>query len=363
MNDRVQRLRRRLVEEEVEAILISAPENRRYLSGFTGSAGYLVISQEQAILITDFRYWEQAAVQSPDFELVKLTQGDMKTWLPPVLEQVGAESLGFEAGNLSYAQHSILARAVKSMKQASRPKLRPTNETVEALRVIKEESELEIIDGAVQIADRAFEEVAAGLQPGDTERAIGWRLEKSMREQGAESMSFDIIVAAGPNAALPHHRPDDTPLERGQPLIIDMGARLEGYCSDLSRTVCLGPPDDQFKRVYDLVLGAQETAIAAVQSGMSGHDGDKLARDVIEKAGHGDQFGHGTGHGVGLLIHENPRVSRNAKSELTDGTIFTIEPGVYIPGWGGVRIEDIVVMEKGRARDLTRAHKREVVPV
>ena len=362
MNDRVQRLRQRLADEEIEALFVSAPENRRYLSGFTGSAGYLVITQEHAILATDFRYWEQVGRQSRDFELVKLTQGDIKSWLPPVLQRVKSGSLGFEASNVSYALHDLLKQTVRSLKPGQRPTLRPTYDLVEALRVLKEEPELDIITRAVEIADRAFEEVAAGLETGITERQIAWLLEKSMREQGAESTSFDIIVASGPNAAIPHHRPTDKAIQLGEPIIIDMGARLEGYCSDLSRTVCLGRPDDPFKRVYDLVLGAQETAIAAVQSGMSGHDGDKLARDVIEKAGHGDQFGHGTGHGVGLLIHENPRVSRNAPNELADGMIFTVEPGVYLPGWGGVRIEDIVVMEHGRARDLTKAHKRDVVP-
>ena len=363
MNARVQRLRQLLAAEKTDALFVSTPENRRYLSGFSGSAGYLLISQEQAIIATDFRYWEQVGRQSPDFELVRLTQGDIKAWLPPVLQRVGAGSLGFEANNVSYALHELLRQAVESLEPGQRPALRPTYDLVEGLRVVKEESELDIVTRAVEIADHAFEEVAAGLAPGVTERQIAWLLEKSMREQGAESTSFDIIVASGPNAALPHHRPSDRAIQQGDPIIIDMGARLEGYCSDLSRTVCLGKPDDQFKRVYDLVLAAQETAIAAVQAGMSGHEGDKLARDVIEKAGHGDQFGHGTGHGVGLAIHENPRVSRNASNELADGMVFTIEPGVYIPDWGGVRIEDIVALEGGRARDLTKAHKRETVPL
>ena len=363
MQNRLQRLRQQLASEGIGALFVSAPENRRYLSGFTGSAGYLVISQEHALLATDFRYWEQVGRQCPDFELVKLTQGDLRSWLPGALERLGAATLGFEAGHVTYTLHESLKRAVRSMKPALRPRLRSTSELVESLRSLKEEEELAVIIRAVEIADRAFEEVAAGMEPGVTERQVAWLLERSMREQGAESVSFDIIVAAGPNAALPHHRPSDWAIQRGEPVIIDMGARVEGYCSDLSRTVCLGRTDDQYKRVYDLVLGAQETAIAAVQAGMSGHEGDKLARDVIEKAGHGEQFGHGTGHGVGLAIHENPRVSRNASNELTDSMVFTIEPGVYIPGWGGVRIEDIVVLEKGKARNLTCAHKRDMVPV
>lgn len=362
MNSRVRRLRERLAEENIDALFVSSPENRRYLSGFTGSAGYLIISQGCAIIATDFRYWEQAGRQCPDFELVKVTSGEMRTWLPPVLDEVvKPATLGFEATSITYALHQLLKETLKHLKPAARPKLVPTTELVESLRILKEPEELAIITRAVEIADKAYVEVSSGLEPGVTEREIAWRLEKSMREQGAESTSFDIIVAAGPNAALPHHRPTDQPIQRGEPIVIDMGARLQGYCSDLTRTTCLGRPDSQFRRIYDIVLAAQETAISAVQAGMTGHDADRLARAVIEKAGYGEQFGHGTGHGVGLAIHENPRVGPRATNELRDGMVFTIEPGIYLPGWGGVRIEDIVVLEKGKACDLTKAPKRDSV--
>jgi len=360
-NRRVDVLRQRLAGERIDVLFVSTPENRRYLAGFTGSAGYLIVSQDAAVLATDFRYWEQVGQQSPEFELEKVTQGDIKQWLPPLLERLDIGVVGFEANDVSYALHERLKGAMDEMPSERRATLKPTYDLAEGLRIVKDADELAIITRAIEIADQAFEEVAAGLQPGVAEREIAWRLERSMREQGAESTSFDIIVASGANAALPHHRPSDRAVQAGEPIIIDMGARLKGYCSDLSRTICLGPADDQFKRVYDLVLTAQETAIAAVQAGMSGHDGDRLARGIIENAGHGDQFGHGTGHGVGLAIHENPRVARNASNELEDGMVFTIEPGVYVPGWGGVRIEDIVVLEQGRARDITRAHKNEIV--
>lgn len=363
MQNRVQRLRQRLAEEKIDALFVTGAENRRYLSGFTGSTGYLIVSQEKAFIASDFRYWEQIQRQCPDFELHKITQGDIKTWLPPVLQQVRAGVLGFEAYELSYALHDLLKAAVDTLPTEQRPSLKPAYELTEGLRNIKDDEEKRLITRAIEIADRAFEEVAAGLQPGMTEQQISWALERSMREQGAESVSFDLIVASGPNAALPHHHPGDRQLQKGEPIIIDMGAKFMGYCSDLSRTVCLGRPDDQFKRIYDLVLTAQETAIAAARSGMTGHDVDRLARDIIEKAGHGEQFGHGTGHGVGLAIHENPRVARNCSNVLTDGMVFTVEPGVYIPGWGGVRIEDIVALESGQARDITQAHKRDVVQV
>ncbi len=357
MNQRLQRLRKKLAEDKLDAIFITTPENRRYLSGFTGSAGYLLVSQDHAFLATDFRYWEQVGRQAPDFTLAKMIDPQMQPWLLPLLEQMQAETLGFEAYNITFSLHTTLRDALRHMKPASRPKLVPTFDLAEGLRVMKDAEELAIITRAVEIADKAYMDVSSSMEPGITEREIAWALEKSMREQGAESMSFDIIVAAGANSALPHHRPSDRRIERGEPVVIDMGARLQGYCSDITRTMFLGKPNDTYRKVYDLVLAAQETAISAVQAGMSGHDADKLARDVIEKAGYGDQFGHGTGHGVGLAIHENPRVSRNAKNELRDGMVFTIEPGIYLPGWGGVRIEDIVVLEKGVARDLTKAPK------
>ena len=362
MNNRVQRLRERLTSEGIDALLVSTPGNRYYLSGSRG-AGHLLISQREALLATDFRYWEQAAQQAKDFELVKLTQSDMKAWLPALLKRVGARTLGFEADNVTYAVYDTIKGATETLEPGERPALKPTYSLVEGLRLIKDEYEYAIITRAIEIADHAFEAVAVRLVPGMTEKQVAWELEKSMRDQGAEGPSFGTIVAFGPNAAMPHHRPDATALKIGQPVIIDMGARLEGYCSDLSRTVILGRPDAQFRKIYDVVLAAQETCINAVQAGMTGHDADRLARDIIEKAGYGDQFGHSTGHGVGLDIHESPWVSRNAKTELADGMFFTVEPGVYIPGWGGVRIEDLLVMEHGRGRDLTRAHKRETVPV
>ncbi len=359
MNLRVKKLRERLAKEGYDAIFVSTPENRRYLSGFTGSAGYLVISQEAAIIATDFRYYEQVGRQCPDFELCKLT-GDLQSWLPETLTRLKVKSLVFEAQNVSFAFHLLLKAALAKMKPAARPKLLATNDFVEALRIYKDGEEAVTLRRAVAIADQAFLTVAPTIKPGDTEAAVAWRIEMSMKEQGADGPSFDTIVAAGPNSALPHHRPSEKRIERHEPIVLDFGARLHGYCSDITRTVFLGGPDATFRKVYDYVLAAQETAIVAAQAGMTGHDVDKLARDVIEKAGYGDKFGHGTGHGVGLLIHENPRVSRNATNELKDGMFYTVEPGIYLPGLGGVRIENIVTLEKGKPVNLTRAPKKEM---
>lgn len=359
MNERVPRLRQLLSGQGIDAILISNPQNRRYLSGFTGSAGFLFISSAHAYLATDFRYWEQSKIQAPDFELIKMT-GDMKSWLSPLIEN-GPGKLGFEAHDATYALHEQLKSVARKLKQELRPKLVPTADLVESLRIYKDADEMEMLKRSIAIADQAMVEMSEQLEPGMTERQIAWQLECSMREQGAEGTSFDIIVGAGQNAARPHHRPSDTKIQANQPIVIDMGAKVKGYCSDITRTHYIGTPDDTYKRVYDLVLVAQETAISALQAGMSGHEADKLARDVIEAGGYGDKFGHGTGHGVGLNIHENPRVSRNMQDELQDGMVFTIEPGIYLPEWGGVRIEDIVVLKDGKALDLTKAPKMDVV--
>ena len=354
--ERLCRLREKLAEKELDAIFITTPENRRYLSGFTGSAGHLLVSARRAVLATDFRYWEQAQQQSPDFELVKVI-GGLETWLPQALGDTGARRVGYEAANMSVALYNLVVETLKKMETPQRPEFTPTQDVVEGLRVVKDDAERAAIERAVRCADDAFTAVAAQLRPGMTEQEVAWKLEQHMREHGAESVSFDIIVAAGPNGAMPHHHPSERRIEKGEPVVIDMGARADGYCSDMTRTVILGRADKQFRKVYDIVLGAQMTAAETVQAGMTGHDGDALARSVIEKAGFGEAFGHGLGHGVGLAVHENPRVGRNAKDVLGDGMVFTIEPGIYIPGWGGVRIEDIVSMEKGRARGMTHAPK------
>jgi Xaa-Pro aminopeptidase len=361
MNNRAQRFRERLADEQIDAALVTTGGNKRYLSGATGS-GTLLVTAQRALLATDSRYWEQAAKQAPDFELVK-AQGGMKDWLIPVLKETPVRTLAFEANNVSYAAYERLKSAIEDLPPGQRPVLKPSYDLTEGLRVYKDAEEMAVITRAVEMADHAFEAVAAALRPGVTERQVAWELEKNMREQGADGPSFGIIVASGPNAAMPHHRPTDRPIAMAEPIVIDMGARLHGYCSDLSRTVILGEPDAQFTKVYSIVLAAQETAIAAVQAGMTGHDADRLARDIIDKAGYGEQFGHGTGHGVGLDIHEDPWVSRNQDNVLRDGMVFTFEPGIYIPGWGGVRIEDMVVLEGGVSRDLTRAHKRVNVSV
>lgn len=358
---RVQELRRRLAgaDPKVDAFLVTDANNRRYVSGFTGSAGQLLLSAGDAVLLTDFRYVEQATTQAPEFEVVK-TEG--QPW-PEIVAQAGRRNvkrLGIEAQSMTVDEHLRLLEAAKE------PGLEivPLRGTVEAVRQAKDASELEAIRRAVEVADRSLEAIARELKPGLTEREVAWRLEVAMRERGAEGVSFPIIVASGPNGAMPHHRASDRQIALGEPIVIDMGCRLDGYCSDMTRTLVLGEPDAKFWEIYHIVLRAQQTCEDGLRAGMIGKEADLLARDVIKNAGYGDHFGHGTGHGVGLAIHEDPYLSpTRGEMTLPERAVVTVEPGIYLPGWGGIRIEDMVVVGQSRGLILTTAHKFPVVDV
>jgi Xaa-Pro aminopeptidase len=228
---------------------------------------------------------------------------------------------------------------------------------VESLRAVKEPEEVELITQAAEISDAAMEHIGGKLRPGMTEKEAAWEIERYMREKGSQPLPFDVIVAAGPNSALPHAQASARAIKEGEPIIIDIGARVSGYGSDLSRTFCLGNADDKFKKIYSIVLGAQETAMAIIKEGISGGEADQLARTVIEESGYGKAFGHSLGHGVGLAPHELPRLGPNSSDRLAEGMVFTIEPGIYLEGWGGVRIEDMVIMEKEKVRQSSKAKK------
>lgn len=352
MQSRLERLRATMAEKNYDAMLVSQAENRRYLSGFTGSAGYLLVSGSHALLFTDFRYTEQAALQAPAFE-VRQVSGGLATWLPDALKLTGAKRLAFDQNHVTYALYQALVAAVADLGV----ELVPDSETVEVLRAVKEPEEIAAIHRAQDLTGDAYEHVYRILEPGMTERQVAWELEKYIREHGGEGLAFETIVAAGPNAAKPHHHPTDTVICEGQPIVLDFGAKVDGYCADMTRTVYLGKQDDQFKRIYDLVLGAQLTAEALIKSGITGEEADGYARKVIADAGYGDNFGHSLGHGIGLYVHEYPRVAQRAQNVLQDGMVFSNEPGVYISGWGGVRIEDLLTLENGKVRNITKASK------
>ena len=356
--DRIGKLRSRFEELKIDAILVTDDENRRYLSGFVGTAGYLFITQNGAVLATDSRYTEQAGDQAPDYRVDRIT-GRLE-WLPALAAEFGVKRLGFEADNVTvHLLERFKAANSESENGAKGFELVPTTGVPLGLRAFKDADELALLQRSIDIADHAFSAVAETIRVGDTEEEIAWRIEVAVREQGAESLSFPTIVGSGPNAALPHHRAGEREVREGEPIVIDMGARYRGYCSDLTRTVVVGEPDEQFKKVYDTVLAAQLTAIESVEAGMTGAEADNLARTVINEAGYGELFGHSLGHGIGLEVHEAPWVASRVEDKLEDGMTFTIEPGIYISGWGGVRIEDIVVLENGRARVLSHAPKSE----
>ncbi len=354
-NDRLGRLRDALKENELDAILVSSAENRRYLSGFTGSAGYLFISPAQAVLVTDFRYVEQAGRQAPGFRVERIQSS--LAWLLELAAAAGAQRVGFEAQTMTVGTHTAFVKAIEEASTFDKVQLIQTSDLVDRMRAAKNREEMAHLQKAIEIADEALDEVSPTIRPGMTEAQVSWELEKAMRERGAESVSFETIVGAGVNGALPHHRPDDTVIADGQPVVIDMGATYEGYCSDLTRTIFVGEPDDTFRKVYGTVLRAQVAAEEQVRVGMTGQETDAISRDIIAEAGYGEYFGHSLGHGVGLAVHEYPLVGPKAKDIIENGMMFTIEPGIYLPEWGGVRIEDIVVMEGGRARVLSRARK------
>ena len=354
IRDRIQKLRQQLGDKGIDGIFISQPENRRYLSGFDGSAGFLLITQQSMILAADFRYIAQAKNQAPDYEVFTI-RGDMGNWFPRLVAELNIKRLGFEAGHLTFAQHWQLSDILKKGK--TRLRLAPITGMVESLRAVKGPEEIEFIARAAEISDAAMGYIQSKIHAGMTEEEAAWEIERFMREKGSQPVPFDAIVASGPNSALPHAKPSGRGIQSGEPIVIDIGARVGGYSSDLSRTICLGSPDGTFKKIYDIVLGAQAAAIAILEEGMSGGEADQLARTVIEEAGYGEAFGHSLGHGVGLATHELPGLGPSSSEKLVDNMVFTLEPGIYLEGWGGIRIEDLLVMEKGKARAISKAQK------
>ena len=354
VTNRLSQLREKLVQQEIDAIFVSQPDNRRYLSGFDGSAGYLLITGKDAIIATDFRYIEQVKQQSPDYRVFQIS-GDMANWFSELVVDLRGRKLGFELQHMSLAMYRQVGDIIKRV--APPPRLVPLEGLVESLRAIKEAEEIEVIAQAADISDRAFRHVEENIKAGMTEIEVAWEVERFMREHGSQAVPFDVIVASGPNAALPHARPSERAIQKGEPVLMDIGARVHGYASDLTRTICLGEPDNDFKKVYDIVLGAQLAALELIKEGMTGEQADDLARTVIVEAGYAEAFGHALGHGVGLVAHEAPRLGPGSSEKLTSGMVFTIEPGIYLPGWGGVRIEDLVVPENGQLRILSKARK------
>jgi len=351
---------RDLWDPEQDALLVAGPENRRYLSGFTAreenlteTSGMLLLTREKALLLTDFRYLEWARQEASGMEVVMYSQS-LGTTLAELLKDLQLRVLGFEEHYLSYRFYRRLTQAASAAGLTLA--WQPVEGVVEALRETKAEEEVAAIRRALALTEDTLQEVARTLTPGQTELEVAWRIERSLREKGAEGLAFPAIVAGGPNSARPHHQPGDYRLKEGEPIIIDMGARVDGYCADLTRTFFLGPPDEQFRKIYDLVRQAQEKAEKELRAGMDSRDGDALAREVIAAAGYGEAFGHSLGHGVGLAVHEAPSLSphKDRATTLQAGSIVTVEPGIYLTGWGGIRLEDMALLHPDRAEVLTQ---------
>ncbi len=346
--ERIERVRATFKDQGIDALLVLIEENRHYLSGFTGedhqfdeSAGALILTRDALVLATDSRFEIQARNEAPTYDLVIYKKGLAKE-LPVLVRRLNIGGLGFESVRLSVKMFNAYRRELEAAK--SQAELVPVEDLVERLRLCKSANEIEKTRKALVLAEDAFRQVTRSLKPGMTEKAVAWEMERCMRVAGAQRISFPVIVAAGPNSALPHAIPTDRPIQTGEPILFDWGAVLDHYCSDTSRTVIIGEPDETFASVYHTVLEAQEKAIDAISSGANTKAVDAVARSHIGANGYGGKFGHGLGHGTGLAVHEGPRLSPLKETVLESGMIVTVEPGIYLSDWGGVRIENQVVV-------------------
>lgn len=346
---RLKRLRTQIAEQELDLLLVTGGPNVRYLSGFTGSSGTLVIGAECATLLTDFRYTTQAAEQAAQFEVV---DGGNEPRRRLVELFADAERIGFDDAEMRVKQHAALLEEL-----ADGCELVPAAGVVERLRAVKDADEIGRITRAAEIADGIYAALAEQGLIGRSERDVAWEIERLAHEGGATGVSFPSIVAAGAHGALPHAEPRDVVIEAGQLVVLDLGVVFDGYCSDCTRTFATGPIPPAAEAAYEVVLGAQQAALGAVRAGAGCSELDAVARDLITEAGMGERFGHSLGHGVGIEVHELPTLSTRSDGVLEPGNVVTVEPGVYVDGEFGVRIEDLVVVGEGEADVLTKYRK------
>jgi Xaa-Pro aminopeptidase len=355
--NRLRKVRDKFENLGIDTFWIIQPENRRYLSDFkasdgqlTESSGSLFISLDQAILLTDPRYTTQAHQEVKGFEVITQREGFIEA-LCEILERLHVKKLGFESSYLIWNRYQEVQK--KFAQKSMSVELVPLSNVAEEMREIKEPEELELLSKSAQLMGDVLNQVISELQPGHIEKDVAWRIETLIREGGADEAAFPPIVASGPNSALPHAVPTYRILRENEPIIFDVGARLEGYCSDMTRTIFLGDPSDIFKEIYTTVREAQILALESVKPGMESIEADSIARNHIKKAGFSTYFGHSLGHGIGLAPHENPAIGPLRSKALREGMVFTVEPGIYIPGKGGVRLEEMVFLDKDGARVLT----------
>jgi Xaa-Pro aminopeptidase len=350
-------VREALATADLDALLVSHLPSIRWLTGFSGSSGLVLVSARELVLLTDFRYATQ--VEEEVAETVRVVIVDQSLWaaLWEVLGGLtGVQRVGFES---AYLLHRDFQRL---LEQGARWHWRPTLELLEPLREQKDATEIAAIRRAIRMAERALARVLAVLAPGQRETEVAGRLEAALRDEGSEGFPFPCIVASGPRAALPHARAGSRPLARGDLVLLDFGAIADGYCSDITRTVVVGRATVEQREIHAIVREANARATAGIRPGMRGQDADALAREYIAERGFGEAFGHSLGHGIGLEVHEGPRLARTADSALRAGAVVTIEPGIYRAGWGGIRIEDDILLTSAGAEVLTQ-YPRELLEI
>ncbi|WP_099158479.1 M24 family metallopeptidase [Virgibacillus ndiopensis] len=347
--EKLNKLRKELDSKSLDALVITSPVNRRYITGFTGTAGVAIVTKNDARFITDFRYTEQANEQIKEFQVVEHKQIIVQE-INDQLKDLNATRIGFEKDHMTYGTYEQYQKVIDG-------DLIPVSGLVEELRLIKTADELSILKKAAEIADAAYVHIQKFIKPGVKEIDVSNELEFFMRKQGATSSSFDIIVASGNRSALPHGVASTKEIQNGELVTLDYGALYQGYCSDITRTLAVGDINDELKTIYDTVLEAQLRGVEGIKPGITGKEADALTRDYITEKGYGKYFGHSTGHGLGMDVHENPGLSHRSETPLKAGMVVTVEPGIYVPGVGGCRIEDdVVVTESGNER-LTFAAK------
>jgi Xaa-Pro aminopeptidase len=351
--EKLTKLRSMLRQEGIDGLLLTNSYNRTYMTGFTGTAGVVLLSAERALFITDFRYVEQAQKQAVGYEIVQHT-GPITEEVAKRAKELGITKLGFEQDTLTYSEYRMYGDKTEA-------ELVPVSGLVEKLRLIKTDAEIKILKEAAQIADAAFTHILSFIRPGVSELAVSNELEFFMRKQGAASSSFDIIVASGHRSALPHGVASEKLIETGEFVTLDFGAYYKGYCSDITRTIAVGEPSQDLKDIYNVVLEAQLRGLDGIRAGVTGKEADALTRDYITEKGYGQYFGHSTGHGIGLEIHEGPGLSIRSDTVLEPGMAVTVEPGIYIAGLGGVRIEDDVIVTKEGNEILTHSPKELII--
>jgi Xaa-Pro aminopeptidase len=345
---RTQKLREELAAKGLDAFLVHDLLNVRYLSGFTGSHAALLVTANDIYLMTDFRYEEQVKDECPEVTLELLHDGRLSAALD-LIRRLAPERVGFEGHAVTYRDWQALEEALSPVE------LIPLNDPIGRLRFVKDDSEVSAIREAARITDLTYDHIAGMLEPGLRERDVALEIDCFMRSSGADKEGFDSIVAAGPRSAMPHAQPTDRVIGSGELIVMDFGARWHGYHADITRTVLLGKPDDRQAEVYGIVLEAQSRAIEAVRPGVLGGEVDAIAREFIAERGFGEYFGHGLGHGLGLDVHDGRILARNSDILLQTGMVVTVEPGIYIPGWGGIRIEDDVLVTESGCELLTHS--------